>query len=273
MSSFLRKYQGFVFAAFLVGLTLSIYSSNLRATDDTSFLRGTVLNIYSPPLRAFTFLSKTAKRFWDNYIFLLHVQKENLELQISLDLLAEQNMQMNELLIENNRLRKLLMLKRRSSAKLLSAEVIWGDPTGWFGAALINKGENDGIKRDRAVITHRGVVGRITDVASNTSKVLLLTDINSSVDALVQRTRARGIVEGRAYNLCELKYVSSSDDVRLGDLVVTSGLCGIFPKGLSIGRVSRVEKGSFGLFQHVELTPSASLNQLESVCVLFSEGK
>ena len=100
---------------------------------------------------------------------------------------------------------------------------------------------------------------------------LLITDINSSVDALVQRSRARGIVEGRASQFLELKYVSGSDDVRVGDLVVTSGLCGIFPRGLPIGTVSSVEKSSAGIFQHVELRPSAHLNRLEEVSVLFEE--
>ena len=113
-------------------------------------------------------------------------------------------------------------------------------------------------------------MGRITDVASNASKVLLITDINSSVDALVQRTRTRGIVEGKGSGLCELKYVSSSDDIRPGDLVVTSGLCGTFPKGLPIGKVDRVEKDPVGLFQYVELSPSVNLNKLEEASVLFS---
>jgi rod shape-determining protein MreC len=119
------------------------------------------------------------------------------------------------------------------------------------------------------VVTHRGVVGRITEVSSYTSKVLLITDMNSSVDALIQRTRARGVVEGRGSSLCELRYVAGSDDVSVGDLVVTSGLCGIFPKGLPIGTVKDVEKDSFGLFQQIELVPSVELNKLEEVSVLF----
>lgn len=272
MSPFFRKYQNFIVVSLLVGLALSIYFSNQRATDNTSFLRRTVLNIYSPPLRAICLLLKEIRHLWDNYIFLLYVQEKNLELKKSLDLLVEQNMRMKEVLLENIRLRKLLSLKKRSSAKPISAEVIGRDPIGWFKTALINKGRSDGTKRNQAVITHQGIVGRILEVADGTSKVLLITDINSSVDALVQRTRARGIVEGRASNLCELKYVSGSDGVRLGDLVVTSGLCGIFPGGLPIGKVVRIEKDSFGLFQYVELTPIASLNRLEEVCILFAEG-
>jgi len=271
MSSFFRKYQNFIIASFLFALALSVYSSNLSSNDNTSFFGRTILNIYSPPLRAITFLFKEARQLLSNYILLVGVKKKNLELQKSIDLLLEQNMRMKELLLENNRLRKLLFLKKHSSAKLVSAEIIGRDPIGWFKAVTINKGGRAGIKSNQAVTTHQGIVGRILDVAADTSKVLLITDINSSVDSLVQRTRARGIVEGRASNLCELKYVSSSDDVRPGDLVVTSGLCGIFPKGLTIGKVTHVEKDSFDLFQYVELTPGARLNKLEEVCILFPE--
>ncbi len=271
MSTFSRKYQNLIVASFLVVLALSVYLSNPGAADNTPLLRRIALNVYSPPLRATTFLLKEVGRFWDNYIFLLDIQKKNLELQRSADLLLEQNMQLKEVLSENDRLRKLLSLKKRSSARPVSAEIIGKDPVGWFKTLLINKGENEGIKRNQAVITHRGIVGRILDVAESTSKVLLITDINSSVDALVQRARAGGVVEGRSPALCELKYVSGSDDVRPGDLVVTSGLCGIFPKGLPIGEVSRVERDGSGLFQRVELTPSANLNKLEEVCILFAK--
>ena len=272
MSSFFRKYQNLIIAVFLVGLAFSIYSSNLRATGNTSFFRRTILSIYSPPLRVVASTLSGVKYLWNNYIFLLHVQKENLELKKSLDLLTEQNTQLKELLLENDRLRKLLLLKKRSSARLITAEIIGRDAVGWFKTVLINKGMGDSIKVGQAVITHRGIVGRTTDVSGGTSKVLLITDINSSVDALVQRTRARGVVEGKASGLCQLKYVSSSDDVMPGDLVVASGLCGVFPKGLPIGRVGRVEKDGFGLFQRVELTPSVNLNKLEEVCILFPAG-
>jgi len=271
MSSFFRKYQGFMVAFFLVALALSVYSSNLSSNDNTSFFGRTILNIFSPPLRAITFLLKGVRDLSGNYIFLLGANKKNLELQKSLDLLIEQNLQFKEVLLENDRLRKLLLLKKRSPVKLVSAEIVGRDPVGWFKTVLINKGTRADIRRNQAVITRQGIVGRILGVAADTAKVLLITDINSSVDALVQRTRARGVVEGRASNLCELKYVSSSDDVRPGDLVITSGLCGIFPKGLTIGRVGRVEKDGFSLFQYVELTPGTKLNKLEEVCILFPE--
>jgi len=271
MYSFFKKYRHFIVISFFVGCAFISYSSNLTATSDTSFARRTILNIYEPPLRAFAFLFGGIRHFWSNYVSLLQVQKENQELRQSLDLLTEQNIYTQELVLENARLRKLLLLKEQSSAKHISAEIIGRDAIGWFKTVLINKGKNDAIQKNQAVITHQGIVGRCIEVADSSSKVLLITDINSSVDALVQRTRSRGIVEGKGSSLCELSFISSADDVKEGDLVVTTGLCGVFPKGLSIGTVSRVEKTTLGLFHYVEVQPSINLNKLEEVSILLPE--
>ena len=229
--------------------------------------------MYAPPLRAVTFLFTGIKHFWSDYVSLLHVRGENQRLRTSIDLLTEQNVQMQELLLENERLRKLLLLKERSSAQLISAEVIGRDAIGWLKTILINKGAHDNVYKDQAVVTHQGIVGRCIEVADNTSRVLLITDINSSVDALVQRTRSRGIVEGTGSGRCALKYIAGTDDLKIDDLVVTAGLCGIFPKGLSIGKVKKIKKSRNDLFQSVELEPSCNLNKLEEVSLLLPADK
>jgi rod shape-determining protein MreC len=272
MYSLFKKYQGFIVISFCVGCALISYSSSLKATSDTSLATRTVLNIYEPPLLAFSFLLKEARSCWDNYISLLRVQEENQELRQALALLTEQNVRTKELALENARLRNLLLLKEQSPAQLISAEIIGRDAIGWFKTVLINKGRNDAIQKNQAVITHQGVVGRCIEVADSTSKVLLITDINSSVDALVQITRSRGILQGKGSALCELTFISSADDVEVGDLVVTTGLCGVFPKGLSIGTVTKVEKTTLGLFHYVEVEPSINLNKLEEVSILLPEG-
>jgi len=230
------------------------------------------LDMYAAPLRAVTFLFTGIKHFWSDYVSLLNVRRENQQLRTSLDLLTEQNVQRQELLLENDRLRKLLLLKERSSAQLISAEVIGRDAIGWLKTILINKGAYDNVYKDQAVVTHKGIVGRCIEVARTTSRVLLITDINSSVDALVQRTRSRGIVEGTGSGMCELKYIAGTDDLKIGDLVVTAGLCGIFQKGLSIGTVKKIKKNRNDLFQSVELEPSCNLNTLEEVSLLLPAG-
>ncbi len=272
MYSISRKYRHFIVIAFCAGCALISHSSNLKATGETSLATRTVLNVYEPPLLAFSFLLREARSCWENYIFLVGVQQENQELRQSLSELTEKTVQTAELALENARLRDLLLLKDRSPAELIAAEIIGRDAVGWFKTVIINKGQNDGIQKNQAVITHQGVVGRCIEVAARTSKVLLITDINSSVDALVQRTRSRGIIQGNGSSLCELTFISSSEDVQKGDLVVTTGLCGIFPKGLAIGTVTRVETTTLGLFHYVEVQPSINLNKLEEVSILLPHG-
>jgi len=271
MYSFFKKHQHFIVISFFVGCAFISYSSNLKATSDISFAKRTILNIYEPPLLAFSFLLREARHCWNNYISLLQVQQENQELRQSLDVLTEQNVQITELVLENARLRNLLLLKEQSPARLIAAEIIGRDAVGWFKTVLINKGAADAIQKNQAVVTHQGVVGRCIEVSDSTSKVLLITDINSSVDALVQRTRSRGIIQGKGSSLCELTFISSAEDVQKGDLVVTTGLCGVFPKGLAIGTVSNVQKTTLGLFHYVEVEPSINLNKLEEVSILFPE--
>jgi rod shape-determining protein MreC len=272
MYSFFKKYQHVILISLFMGCALIGYSSSLKATGDTSLATRTVLNIYEPPLLAFSFLLREVRSCWDTYISLLRVNEENRKLRQTLSLLTEKVVSTEELAQENQRLRDLLLLKERSPTPLISAEIIGRDAIGWFKTVLINKGLNDAVQKNQAVTTHQGVVGRCIEVADSTSKVLLITDINSSVDALVQRTRSRGILQGRGSALCELTFISSADDVEVGDLVVTTGLCGVFPKGLSIGTVTKVEKATLGLFHYVEVQPSINLNKLEEVSILLPQG-
>jgi rod shape-determining protein MreC len=119
----------------------------------------------------------------------------------------------------------------------------------------------------------KGVVGRITESTWHASRVLLVADENSNIDALIQRTRSQGILQGAGYAGCILKYVSKSEDVRPGDMVITSGLGGIFPKELLLGVVTKVEKGRSGLFQQVDVAPAVDFSKLEEVLVLVGVEK
>jgi rod shape-determining protein MreC len=118
------------------------------------------------------------------------------------------------------------------------------------------------------VIAPEGVVGQILKTAPYHSTVLLITDYSSAIDAIVQRTRAKAIVEGRGENRCQLKYLLRSEDVSVGDVAITSGLGGNFPKGLMVGEIRKVEKMEHGIFQYAELVPSVDLTKLEEVLVI-----
>ena len=151
---------------------------------------------------------------------------------------------------------------------MVAAEVIGQDPSSWFKSVTINKGEGDGVKRGMAVISPDGVVGQILKAAPHYATVLLVTDYNSAIDSIVQKTRARAIVEGSGENRCQLKYLLRTDEVNVGDVIVTSGLGGNFPKGLLIGEIRRVEKKGRGVFQYADLMPSVDLTKLEEVLVI-----
>jgi rod shape-determining protein MreC len=119
-----------------------------------------------------------------------------------------------------------------------------------------------------AVISPEGVIGQILKTSPDYATVLLMTDYNSAIDAIVQRTRAKAIVEGKEENRCQLKYLLRTEEVEVGDIVITSGLGGIFPKGLTIGEVRSVDKKGHGVFQYADLVPSVDLTKLEEVLVL-----
>jgi rod shape-determining protein MreC len=121
------------------------------------------------------------------------------------------------------------------------------------------------------VVTVSGIVGRLVKVAANSSRVLLLTDHASGVAAVVQRSRARGVVKGKGGGLCSLEFALRDEDVKVGDTVITSGIGTVFPKGLPIGEVTMVKKGAYGIFQTVELRPAVTIAKLEEVLVLLQQ--
>jgi len=154
---------------------------------------------------------------------------------------------------------------------MIGAEVIGRDPSFWFKSVMIDKGERDGVKKGMAVISPRGVIGQVLKIAPHYATVLLITDYNSAVDCVVERSRAKAIVEGKGENRCQLKYLLRAEEVAVGDVVITSGLGGNFPKGLMVGEVKKVDKKGHGVFQYAELVPSVDMTRLEEVFVVMEQ--
>jgi rod shape-determining protein MreC len=161
----------------------------------------------------------------------------------------------------------LLDFKESSEINYIGARVIAWDSGPWSQAFVISAGTKDGIAIDAAVVTDRGVIGRIIETAPHYSKVLLLTDLSSGIDALIQRNRVNGLLMGHGQNPLSLDYIVKDDDVRPGDLIVTSGLDGLFPPGLALGSVTLVDKNSLGFFLKAEVSPAVSLESLQEVLV------
>lgn len=207
------------------------------------------------------------------YLNLLNIKKDNADLKIKNSEMSIRLAQLNEIKGENERLRKLLDFKEDSPMKLVAAKIMGGDLLEDHRTVTINKGTAHGLRAGQGVITLDGVLGYVFRPQMWTAKVMLLEDRYSVVDAVIQRTRAHGIVEGRGAGGCTLKYVERSEDVRVGDIVVTGGLDQIFPKGFPIAVVESVERKTYSVSLKVDLRPVVDPNKVEEVFVIFnSEG-
>jgi len=239
-----------------------------------SFGFGRVAVFFVAPLQeAVTDSIRFAKGIWNHYFYLVSAAQENDNLKKKLSQAVAKNSQYNEVKLSNQRLRNLLNFKETTTSKILAAEVISVDPSSWFKAVIINKGSLDGVERGLPVVIRQGIAGQVVDVSSRYSKIMLIIDRNSSVDAMVQRTRARGIIKGEGTGQCLFKYVLRKDDVRVGDKIVASGLDGVFPKGLPVGDVKEVVRRNSGVFQEVRVVPYIDFEKLEEVLVILNPPK
>lgn len=203
------------------------------------------------------------------YVNLINIKKHSEDLQSTNNELQARLEKMNELLIENDRLRELLSFKNQTKMNLMAAQVIGRDLVIDHNTVTINKGTVDGLKAGQAVITTGGVLGYIFKPEPFTSHIMLITDRYAVVDGIVQRTRAHGIVEGKSQYGCALKYVEKTEDVKEGDLVVTGGLDNILPKGFPVAVVESVERKTFSVSLKVDLRPVVDPYKVEEVFIVM----
>ncbi len=215
-----------------------------------------------------TFHSKSVD-LWRGYINLVGIQEENKALKEELRKLRGERSALLNAERENLRLKKLLNLKGGHEFPSLVAGLIGEDSVGWHRSFFINRGSADGITPQMAVAVAEGIVGRVTRCSATMAQVVSITDPSLSVDCRLIRTRDRGILNGSLDGGCVLRYLDPKADVRIGDEVITSGLDGIFPKGLPVGRIESVRKGSQGLFLEAQVTPAADFAGIEEVLVVL----
>ncbi len=229
------------------------------------------VHIASYPLKLTDRLADTTLRSWRRYVYLVHLSGDYEKLLRDNERLLQRVHALEEYALENRRLRELLDFKKRTKLRLLPARVIAmpdpGEPT---KVIVIDKGSFDGIEKNRAVVTAQGVVGRTWSVGPTSARVLLLTDTRSAVSSLLQRTRERGIVWGTGFSdRLRMQRVRSVLGLEAGEAVVTSGLGGVYPKGLMVGRVKAVSDMSDQLFEYLDLTPGMDFSKLEEVLIVL----
>ena len=268
-----HKYQSPFVAAVLLIISLAVISYSASRLAETGFLRKMVLEVAAPAENAINVLLKGLRDSWKRYIFLVGIEDENRRLRYGNAVLNEQLNNYREGYMEGMRLRKLLNLKDGLTNQVVAARVIDRNRVSLFKTILIDKGTADGMRVGFPVLSEQGVVGRIIETAWHASQVLLLVDGNSNVDGMIQRSRAQGILQGAGSAGCNLKYISRVEEVLPGDVVLTAGLAGVFPKGLLLGVISGVSRKEEGLFQKIDVTPAVDFGRLEEVLALIPDAR
>ncbi len=256
---------------FFIGFVLLLLSSSSGQRSPWSPVGQFVVEITSPLQNFLKKNTDAVEDFWLNYFYLINTRQENTQLRTTVATLKMENSRYRELLTTHERLRELLQFKQTTSRPVLAAQVVGLDPSGWFKSVIINKGKKSGLNVNMPVVDANGIIGKIVSLSPNYAKVLLIIDQNSAVDCLVQRSRDRGMVKGLSSEICKLNYVVKSSDVETGDIVITSGLGGIFPKGIPVGEVMQIEDFSGKLFKDIEIRPAVNFSKLEEVLVILKE--
>ncbi len=208
---------------------------------------------------------------WSRYIFLVGIEEENKNLNREINELKAVLVSYQESYKEAQRLKKLLSLSDNYHYNFISARVIGREQAALSRVILINKGSSDGLKAGMPVVAPPGLIGRLVDVSWHVSRVLLFIDENSNIDAIVQRSRTQGIISGAGSRGMILKYISKTQDVKEGDVVVSAGMGGVFPKGMLIGQVIHVDRKDPGLFLKIDVASYTDLSKLEEILVLASD--
>ena len=260
------------FALLLLLATVTMISDRnaLREGDrELSWIEGVLLDVAAPVQRVLAAPFVALSGVWEGYVAVLDVRADNERLVERIAELEEENLQYREALVTGGRLGDIAQMREEFESPMLASRVVGLDVSPWFRAVLVDRGERQGIHAGNPVITHDGVVGVVTATSSGAAKTMLLLDRQSAVDGLVQRSRVRGVVRGQGTDRLGFEFVVREADVRRGDVIISSGLDGVYPRGLRIGQVEEVEDPGGRLLQTAILKPSVDFGRLEQVFVML----
>jgi rod shape-determining protein MreC len=264
-----RSRSGYLFLAVAVGHIILI-SAQVNAKSGVPLLQAVVFGAFAEVQRATTGGVRAVRGVWDGYFALQNAHRQNEALKRENDYLRVKLQQTRELALESQSLRAALALRDRSRVPMRAAEIIGTSATADFRTVTIDRGTADGIRADMPVVCASGAVGRVVFPARHAAKVQLLVDRNAAVAVKVDRPEsgAQGIAMGSGESLLRLEYVSTTADVKVGDLVVTSGIDGVYPPGFAVGRIEALDRAG-GTFRSIRVRPAVSFSDLEQVLVVL----
>jgi len=262
-----------ILAALLLSQVVLMSTYARHPDSEQSVLRIWLVTGFAPVVRVTDAIFSSVKGTGASYIDLRHAREENLELREKVDQLTAERNTALERAAELDRLRTQLALPPRPQYRELAANVISRNASLWFRRLTIDRGTLDGVKRDMPVATAGGIVGRVIAVGPNFAMVQVITDKHAGVGAMLQASRAMGEIRGLDNDRCELKNISTSEKVEVGESVVTTGLDRIYPKGLLVGTVESIEADPNAPWHKIVVKPAAPVDRIEHVLVLLVEPK
>ncbi len=266
-----KRYREFLIVAVLLAYPFASFLITGRKGRDPNWIDRSVLAVASPLQRALNWAVEGGAQGWRHYAALRGVRRDYEVLQEEDQRLRARLMQLEEARAENVRLKRMLGYAESNPGPEVPARVVGVNPVSTLISLRIDRGESDGVRRGMPVVTPDGVVGRIHRATGGYADVVLITDPNSKLGVKVQRSRARATATGGGgSHQLRLENALRTEDLRDGDLILTSGTDGVYPPGLVVGRVTGIDRKAYGMFQTADVIPAVDMSKLEEVLVLPS---
>lgn len=274
MTDFLRRIRLPLLFAGLLLLTLAfmLIDRDPESAAGSGWFRSGLLEVTAPLQKLVTAPSEWLGEVWTEYVALVDVRKQNAQLERRIAELEEENLQFREALVASGHLDRIAGMRVGFEVPLLPSEVVGQDVSPWFRSVLLDRGREQAVLTGMPVVSDGGLVGLVTATSPDASRAMMLLDRRSAVDAIVQRSRARGIVRGTGAGEIEFVFMVRGDDVLPGDTIITSGVGGVYPKGLRVGTVREVHVERSEILHFAEVEPAVDFGRLEQVFVMLARG-
>ncbi|UCF30855.1 MAG: rod shape-determining protein MreC [bacterium] len=273
MRDFLTRHREGLLFLILVLVSFLLISHQVKDRYGMTYLRRGSVAVISPFQSGTAYVSRALSGVWKDYIYLLGVRTENRTLKEEVSRLRSEVQTLRDELEKAGSLFQYSKYLAETGYAGVTGRVIGESPDPWSRTVFINRGSADGIRTGMPAVTPEGLAGRVIEVTDRSALVRLIVDRSSQVPVMVNRSRSRAILEGEGSGTCRLKYLSRTEDIKEGDVVITSGLAGVFPRGIEVGRVTEVLKKNYGLYQYAKLLPEAPVGRLEDVIILTGREK
>jgi rod shape-determining protein MreC len=273
MSEFLRRIRlPLLFAALVFGTLVLMLGDRRPAPDDRHWAVHALLEIAAPVQKAITRPVVFVRDTWQRYVSLVDVEAENRELRAEIARLQQEGLQFREALVVSGQLRRIAQMRREFEVPLLPSQVVGQDASAWSHALLLDRGRTAEVRSGMPVMVDEGLVGLVSATTPHAARAMLILDRRSAVDTMIERSRARGLVRGLGTGELEFVFMVRGDDVQAGDDVITSGVGGVYPKGIRVGTITSVNADREELLHTAKVKPAVDFGRLEQVFVVLHRG-